>query len=109
MADHGASGLRLPEFLTRAETIQELNETDQQCSQMNPADRLKLRPDIMLVGMPASEADILKTQATGTSVKRSRDGRETLVNRSSDLQKGYNIRIIEIGYCSDTRYEAKEK
>ena len=110
MAEHGADGSRLPGFLARPQTIQKLNETSAEgCEwqQMDPADRLKLRPDVMLVDMLASEAEDLEQASHRPSVKRSRQGIETVINRTHAPQKKCTVKIVDIGYCSDTRYHEK--
>lgn len=73
---------------------------------MNPADTLKLRPDIMLVDSSTNEAASLQAQTKRASLKRTRDG-EKIPNRSASSQKGCicMIKIIEVVYCSDTRYD----
>ena len=106
MQEQGAQSLRLPPFLARAETIEEINEMQndgEQWEYMDPADRLKLRPDIMMVDISNSQADALLNSTN--SVKRSRSGKETVMLR----QQKFNVKIIEIGYCSDTRYHDKIK
>ena len=100
MYEQGAKGLRLPDFLAKAETIETLNaENGENWEQMNPSDRLKLRPDIMLVDLLKSEAE----QCQRSSNKRTRDGHR---KPSNDKTKR-KIKIIEIGYGSDTRYKEK--
>lgn len=77
MEDHEASGIRLPDSLARPQIICKLNETatgEGHWDQINPAVRLKSRPDIMLVDMLASQAATQPDNAMRSSRKRSRDG-----------------------------------
>ena len=74
---------------------------------MDPTDRLKLRPDIMLVNVINQEAAGLGA-AQSYSVKRKRDGQHTALMRQVKKEE-LTIKIIETGYCSDTRYKEKLK
>ena len=75
---------------------------------MKPADRLMFRQDVMLVYIPASEADALQARHNAPSMKRTRDSKEAPINRTAGLRKGYKIKIIEIGYYL-ARYDEKSK
>ena len=115
MTDLGVQDMRLPDWLAKPEIIEKLNaistteewkdrkDTCEGWSRMDPTDRLKLRPDIMIVNVTNQEAASLH-QGPKMSNKRTRSGVQIPILRDSPI---YEIKIIEIGYSSDTRYIEK--
>ena len=120
MKDLGAQGLKLPEWIAKSDTIKALNTSlqssreklattsdDVMWNRMDPMDRLKMRPDILLVDKTLEEVESIeiKQALKAPAVKRRRDGREIQGTRTQVVP--CKIKIIEIGYTSDTRYQEK--
>lgn len=73
---------------------------------MAPTDRLKLCPDIMIVNVTNQEAAILEAGQTN-SVKGQGQCEQTTRVLTASQSKSYDIKVVEIGYGSDTRYIEK--
>ena len=115
MQEMGALDRRLPPWLACESTIRELHNdesdpspaTNEHKSSLSygiiaPEDRLKLRPDIMMVDILSDELeDVLDRQAR----KRKIDGKQA--KRGSQAIGKQRITVIEVGYVADTRYDDK--
>ena len=89
MKDLGAQGLRLPEWIAKSETIDKLNTSlqsdednfatpsnDVMWNRMDPMDRLKMRPDILLVDKTTEE--VRRIEGQQNAVKRHRNGQQSI-------------------------------
>ena len=106
----GAQDTRLPPWLAQETTISEMRQDGEEKDRTTrsfgitaPEDRLKVRPDIMMVDLTTND---LKKVENRTSKKCKADGEQTTLKNMIDQKK---LTILEIGYVADTRYGDKYK
>lgn len=93
MADLGAAGTRLPEWLVTQATMQA-------CSNP-PAEKGKLWPDCLIVEIPKSEVPL----APGKHKRNVGPHEQTASTQTGG--RPWNVWILELRYCTDTRYVEK--
>ena len=106
----GALDTRLPPLLAQETTISEMRQDEEKRDRTTdslgitaPEDRLKMRPDIMMVVFTTVNFNKI---GRGTAKKCKANSEQTTVK---DMIGRKKIAILEIEYVADTRYEDKYK
>ena len=106
----GALDTCLPPWLAQESTISEMRqdgeERDRTIDSLGitaPEDRLKMRPDIMMMDLTTNDLSGMESRAPK---KRKANGEKTTLKEMIGRKK---ITILEIGYVADTRYDDKYK
>ena len=106
----GALDTRLPPWLAQETTISEMRQDGEERDRTTdslgitaPEDRLKMRPDIMMVDLATNDLSDMESRAPK---ERKANGEKTTLKEMIGQKK---IIILEIGYVADTRYDDKYK
>ena len=101
---------RWPPWLAQETTIlemrkdgEEMNRTADTLGITAPEDRLKMRPDIMMVDLTTNDFSSLEDRAPK---KHKADGEQATIKDMIGREK---ITILEIGHVADTKYDDKCK
>ena len=106
----GALDTCLPPWLAQETTISEMRQDGEQRDRTTdslgitaPEDRLKMRPDIVIVDLATNDLNKIESRMPKT---RKANGEQVTLK---DMIGRKRITILEIGYVTDTRYEDRYK